>query len=83
MAGLSGYNRMTQISKGTPMLTGPQRRLLRSYTEREHVIHGLRRGPDHLRLIELLCITEHPVNGELLIKVTKAGHDALLTRSDA
>jgi hypothetical protein len=74
---------MTQISKGTPMLTGPQRHLLRSYTEREHVIHGRRRGPDHLRLVELLYITEHPVNGELLIKVTKAGHDALLTRSDA
>ena len=62
---------MTQISKGTPMLTGPQRHLLRSYTEREHVIHGRRRGPDHLRLVELLYITEHPVNGELLIKVTK------------
>jgi hypothetical protein len=52
----------------TQMLTGPQRRLLRSYSEREHVIHGRQRGPDHLRLVELLCITEHPVNGELLIK---------------
>jgi hypothetical protein len=40
------------------------------------------RGPDHLRLVELQYITEHPVNGELLIKVTKAGHDALMTRSD-
>ena len=65
------------------MLTRPQRRLLRSYTEREHVIHGWQRGPDHLRLVQLQYITEHPVNGELLIKVTKAGHDALLTRSDA
>ena len=65
------------------MLTGPQRRLLHSYSEREHVIHGRQRGPDHLRLVELLYITEHPVNGELLIKVTKAGHDALITRSEA
>jgi hypothetical protein len=55
---------------------------LRSYSEREHVIHGRQRGPDHLRLVELLYITEHPVNGELLIKVTKAGHDALITRSE-
>jgi hypothetical protein len=36
-----------------------------------------------LRLVELQYVTEHPVNGGLLIKVTKAGHDALLTRSDA
>ena len=74
---------MSQISKKTHMLTGPQRRLLHSYSEREHVIHGRQRGPDHLRLVELLYITEHPVNGELLIKVTKAGHDALITRSEA
>jgi hypothetical protein len=65
------------------MLTGTQRRLLRSYTEREHVIHGRQRGPDHLRLLELQYITEHPINGEMLIKMTKAGHDALITRSDA
>jgi hypothetical protein len=65
------------------MLTGTQRRLLRSYTEREHVIHGRQRGPDHLRLVELQYITEHPINGEMLIKMTKAGHDALITRSDA
>ncbi len=65
------------------MLTGSQRRLLHSYTEREHVLHGRQRGPDHLRLVELQYITEHPVNGQLLINVTKAGHDALMTRSDA
>jgi len=65
------------------MLTGTQRRLLRSYTEREHVIHGRQRGPDHLRLLKLQYITEHPINGEMLIKMTKAGHDALMTRSDA
>ena len=65
------------------MLTGTQRRLLRSYTEREHVIHGRQRGPDRLRLVELQYITEHPINGEMLIKMTKAGHDALMTRSDA
>ena len=47
------------------------------------MIHGRQRGPDHLRLVELLYITEHPVNGELLINVTKAGHDALTTRSEA
>jgi hypothetical protein len=65
------------------MLTGSQRRLSRSYTKREHAIHGRQRGLDHLRLVELQYITEHPINGQLLIKVTKAGHDALLTRSDA
>jgi hypothetical protein len=64
------------------MLTGSQRRLLRSYTKREHAIHGRQRGLDHLRLVELQYITEHPING-LLIKVTKAGHDALMTRSEA
>ncbi len=65
------------------MLTGPQRRLLRSYSVREHVIHGQQRGPDHLRLVELQYVTEHPVNGEVLIKVTNAGHNALMTRSEA
>ena len=64
------------------MLTLKQRHLLRLYSEREHVIPGVRRNPDHLRLVELQYITEHPVNGELLIKVTKAGHRALITRSD-
>ena len=66
----------------THVLTLKQRHLLRFYSEREHVIHGMQRNPDHLRLVELQYITEHPVNGELLIKVTKAGHGALITRSD-
>ena len=64
------------------VLTLKQRHLLRFYSEREHVIHGMRRNPDHLRLVELQYITEHPVNGDLLIKVTKAGRGALITHSD-
>jgi hypothetical protein len=66
----------------THVLTLKQRHLLRFYSEREHVIHGVHRNPDHLRLVELQYIIEHPVNGELLIKVTKAGLAALTTRSD-
>lgn len=66
----------------THVLTLKQRHLLRFYSEREHVIHGMQRNPDHLRLAELQYIIEHPVNGDLLIKVTKAGHGALITRSD-
>ena len=62
------------------MLTVTQRRLLRNYNEREHVIHGLQRSPDHLRLVGLQYITEHPVNEGLLITLTKAGHDALAIR---
>jgi hypothetical protein len=64
------------------MLTSTQRRLLRSYSEREHVVHGSQRSHDHLRLVELQYIAEHAVNGELLIKVTKAGHDALTRHAD-
>ena len=65
------------------MLTGPQRRLLHSYSEREHVIHGRQRGPDQqLPIDRMLGDLQHLYEPQM-IKVTKAGHDALMTRSEA